>query len=67
VAFEVGEVRNGAVLLERSAWAAADGLPFERIGVLVNEQRFTKTSNMWGVANNARGTNSNRVVMLRRA
>ena len=33
MAFEVGEVRNGAVLLERSAWAAADGLPFERIQV----------------------------------
>lgn len=66
VAFEVGEVRGGKVLLERIVWRAVEGLPFERLFVLVNEQQFTKTSNCWGVANNAKGTNSNRVVVLRR-
>ncbi|MFY9658109.1 MAG: DNA methyltransferase [Methylocystis sp.] len=66
VAFEVGEVKNGRLLLERLVWRAAEGLPFERLFVLVNEQRFTKTSHCWGVANNGKGTNSNRIVLLRR-
>ena len=66
VAFEVGEVRNGKVLLEKLVWQAAEGLPFERLAVLVNQQSFTKTSNCWGIGNNTRGTNSNRIVLLRR-
>jgi hypothetical protein len=66
VAFEVGEVRGGKVLLERLVWAAADGLPFERLGVMVNQQEFTKTANCWGVSNNKGGTNTNRIVILRR-
>lgn len=66
VAFEVGEVRGGKVLLERLVWRAAEGLPFERLFVLVNRQAFTKTSKCWGVGNNEKGTNSNRIVMLRR-
>jgi hypothetical protein len=64
VAFEVGEVRNGKVLLERLVWEAADGLPFERLFVMVNQQEFTKTANCWGVENNAKGTNTNRIVVL---
>ena len=66
VAFEVGEVRNGKVLLEKLVWRAAEGLPFERIGVLINDQEFTKTANCWGVANGSKGTNTNRIVMLQR-
>ena len=66
VAFEVGEVRRGKVLLERLVWAAAEGLPFERLAVLVHRQSFTKTANCWGVSNNTAGTNPNRVVLLRR-
>jgi len=66
VAFEVGEVKGGRLLLERLVWRAAEGLPFERLFVLVNAQRFTKTSHCWGVANNGKGTNSNRIVLLRR-
>jgi len=66
VAFEVGEVRGGKLLLERLVWQAAEGLPFDRLFVLVNEQQFTKTSNCWGVKNNAKGTNSNRIVVMRR-
>lgn len=67
VAFEVGEVRGGQVLLERLAWAASEGLPFERVAVLVNQQDFTKTANCWGVGNNRVGTNTNRIVLLRRS
>ena len=66
VAFEVGEVRNGEVLLEKFVWRAAEGLPFERIGVMINDQDFTKTANCWGVANGSKGTNTNRIVLLRR-
>jgi hypothetical protein len=66
VAFEVGEVRRGKVLLERMVWRAVEGLPFERLGVLVNAQTFTKTANCWGVSNNEGGTNSNRIVVLKR-
>lgn len=66
VAFEVGEVRNGKVLLEKLVWQAAGGLPFERLGVMVNDQSFTKTANCWGVANGSKGTNTNRIVLLQR-
>jgi hypothetical protein len=66
IAFEVGEVRNGKVLLERLVWDAVEGLPFERLFVMVNRQEFTKTANCWGVTNNAKGTNTNRIVVLRR-
>jgi hypothetical protein len=66
VAFEVGEVRGGKLLLERLVWQAAEGLPFARLGVMVNAQEFTKTANCWGVRNNTKGTNSNRIVLLRR-
>ena len=67
VAFEVGEVRNGKVLLEQLVWQAAEGLPFERLGVMVNDQEFTKTANCWGVANGSKGTNTNRIVILQRS
>lgn len=66
IAFEVGEVRRGKVLLERLVWQAVDDLPFERLAVMVNAQEFTKTANCWGVSNGASGTNTNRIVLLRR-
>lgn len=66
VAFEVGEVRKGKVLLDRLVWEAASDLPFDRLGIMVNQQEFTKTANCWGVSNNASGTNSNRIVILKR-
>lgn len=66
VAFEVGEVRNGKVLLEQLVWKAAEALPFNRLGVMVNAQEFTKTANCWGIANGTKGTNTNRIVLLQR-
>ena len=66
IAFEVGEVRNRTVLLERYVDKAIVGLPFELIGVIINQQKFTKTSNTWGIANNNRGTNTNRIVLIQR-
>ena len=56
VAFEVGEVRNGKVLLERLVWEAAEGLPLlSRLFVMVNQQEFTKTANCWGVEEQRQG------------
>ncbi|MGI9389692.1 MAG: DNA methyltransferase [Boseongicola sp.] len=66
VAFEVGEVRNQTVLLERLVWDAGEDLPFRRLGVMVNAQEFTKTANCWGVANGQKGTNTNRIVLFER-
>ena len=66
IAFEVGEVRNGTIRLETHVVAAAAGLPLDVLGVMVNQQEFTKTSNCWGVANNRRGTNTNRIIVMRR-
>ncbi|QMU58620.1 MAG: site-specific DNA-methyltransferase [Boseongicola sp.] len=66
IAFEVGEVRNGRVLLEQLVWKAASDLPFNRLGVMINSQNFTKTANLWGVSNGTKGTNTNRIVLLER-
>jgi len=66
VAFEVGEVRGGQVALETVVLQALAGLPFEPLAVVINAQSFTKTANCWGVGNNAKGTNSNRIVLARR-
>ena len=66
IAYEVGEVRRGALRLEETVLAAAAGLPLAPLAVLINRQHFTKTAHCWGVANNASGTNSNRIVLFQR-
>jgi hypothetical protein len=66
VSFEVGEVRNGAVRLEEPVIAAGVEAGLEPALVLINDQRFTKTANCWGVDNNRKGTNTNRVVLFRK-
>jgi len=66
VAFEVGEVRGGSVRLEEHVVPVALAAGFDCEGVLIHEQSFTKTAHIWGVANNRAGTNSNRIVLLRR-
>jgi len=66
VAFEVGEVKQGTVRLEEAVVPAAMQAGLEPVFVLINDQSFTKTANLWGVTNNTIGTNSNRVVVLRR-
>lgn len=66
IAYEVGEVRNGKIELDSLVLEASRGLPLDPLGVLVNVQEFTKTANCWGVSNNSKGTNSNRVVIFNR-
>jgi len=66
VAFEVGEVRGGRIKLEEIVIPSAMGAGFELGFVLINSQQFTKTANCWGVTNNAKGTNTNRIVLLQK-
>lgn len=66
IAMEVGEIRGGTVFLEELVWAAALGLPCRRLGVIIHDAEFTKSSNIYGVDNNIRGTNTNRIVLLQR-
>ncbi len=66
VAFEVGEVRRGTVRLEEIVIPAASSVGLLPELVLINSQEFTKTANCWGVTNNQKGTNTNRIVLLRR-
>ena len=45
----------------------ARGTAWTPVCIVVNEQAFTKTSNTWGVDNNRGGTNTNRIVLMRRS
>ncbi len=66
IAFEVGEVRKGTVRLELEIVSAGIRAGLVPEQVIINSQSFTKTSNCWGVDNNKRGTNSNRIVVFRK-
>jgi hypothetical protein len=64
VAFEVGEVRKKTIRLEEQVVPLGISAGFSCAGILINQQVFTKTSNIWGVNNNACGTNTNRIVVF---
>ena len=64
VAFEVGEVSGGKVRLEEAVLPCGVEAGLKPECVLINAQEFTKTANCWGVDNNAKGTNTNRVVVF---
>ena len=66
IAFEVGEVRGGKILLETLVVPAALAAGLAAEAVIVNSQEFTKTSNCWGVDNLKKGTNTNRIILLRK-
>ena len=66
IAFEVGEVRKGSIKLDESIARISAQLGLTHDATLINQQKFTKTSNIWGVKNNDAGTNSNRIVLLRK-
>ena len=66
VAFEVGEIRNATLKLEEHIVPLGVEAGFFCEAVLINQQTFTKTSNLWGVKNNRAGTNSNRIAIFRR-
>ncbi len=66
IAFEVGEVQRGSVNLDEAVLPLGAAAGFRCEAILINTQKFTKTSNIWGIGNNERGTNSNRIVMLQK-
>jgi hypothetical protein len=66
VAFEVGEVRKGKIKLEEYVIPLGLKVGFICAGVLINSQSFTKTANIWGIDNNRRGTNTNRIVLFQK-
>jgi hypothetical protein len=66
VAFEVGEVRKKTIRLEEQVVPLGIAAGFTCECVLINQQSFTKTSNIWGVDNNTCGTNTNRIVIFQK-
>jgi DNA methylase len=66
IAFEVGEVRGGKIKLEEAVLPCGVAAGLEPVLVLINDQKFTKTANCWGVDNQVKGTNTNRVVVFRK-
>ncbi|MDD2943947.1 MAG: DNA methyltransferase [bacterium] len=66
LAFEVGEVNKGQVKLDELIIPLGVQTGFSILGVMINEQQFTKTANCWGVDNQTKGTNTNRIVLLQK-
>ena len=64
VAFEVGEVHGGKTKLEEAVLPCGVAAGLTPQLILINDQKFTKTANCWGVDNNFKGTNTNRVVLF---
>ena len=67
VAFEVGEIRGGTIKLEETVIPCGESVGLEPLAVVINSQTFTKTANCWGISNNRKGTNTNRIVLFRKA
>lgn len=66
IAFEVGEIRKGKLLLENEVVRAGAAAGLTPECIMIHSQNFTKTANCWGVDNNAKGTNSNRIVVFKK-
>ena len=64
VAFEVGEIRKRNLKLDEVVVPIGLQAGFRCAGILVNQQKFTKTSNIWGIRNNRAGTNTNRIAVF---
>jgi len=66
VAFEVGEVDKGTLMLEEAVIPCGVAAGLEPELVVINDQEFTKTANCWGVDNMSKGTNTNRITVFRK-
>jgi len=64
LAFEVGEIRNKSIRLDELIIPLGEEAGFAIDHIMVNTQDFTKTANLWGVSNNSKGTNTNRIVLM---
>lgn len=66
VVFETGEVHHGKTRLEPHVLQMGLSAGFTCEHIIINEQQFTKTANIWGIKNNVNGTNSNRIVVFKK-
>jgi DNA modification methylase len=66
VAYEVGEVKNDKIKLDHYIVEIGTSVGFICEGTMINEQQFTKTANIWGISNNEKGTNTNRIVIFKK-
>ena len=66
MAFEVGEVHGGKTRLEEVVLPCGESAGLKPLLVVINDQEFTKTANCWGVDNNSKGTNTNRIVVFQK-
>jgi hypothetical protein len=67
IAFEVGEVHKGQTTLENAVLTCGTAAGLIPLLVMINDQIFTKTANCWGIDNMSKGTNTNRIVVFRKA
>ncbi len=65
IAFEVGEIKGGEILLEENVLRCGVRAGLEPIIIMINQQDFTKTANAWGVTNSKKGTNTHRIVLFK--
>ena len=66
IAFEVGEIRRGSLSLENEIVNAGLASGLHPNCILIHSQHFTKTANCWGISNNSKGTNSNRIIIFKK-
>lgn len=66
IAVEVGGVRNGEVQLDALLAEAGRSAGLDIVLAMVNSVQFTRTSHLWRVENGAQGTNTNRVILMRK-
>ena len=66
VAFEVGEVRGGEIRLDEIVVPLGIAAGFVCEGIVIHDQKFTKTAHIWGVSNMSSGTNTNRIVVFQK-
>lgn len=64
--FEVGEVKKAKIKLEEIVIPIAQNSGFKCESIIINSQNFTKTANIWNINNNSKGTNTNRILVLKK-
>ena len=66
IAFEVGEIKNGTIKLDQELLPIVSKLGFIIEKIFINKQNFSKTANIWGINNNSKGTNTNRILLIKK-
>ena len=64
--YEVGEINKGKNNLEHAVIDSIRDIPLVVENILINKHNFKKLSNCFGVDNNEKGTNTNRIVILKK-